>query len=73
MAASPSLRLAQLRKAITALTLASPFLTLEEKLLANHNVHECADEARLTRWLTNVERELARREAAANAPVYATA
>jgi hypothetical protein len=45
---------------------------LEEKLLANHNVYECTDEARLTRWLANVERELARREAAANAPAYAT-
>jgi len=57
-AASP---VAALRAQLAALTFNCPLLSTAEQLRANHSIHECEDEQRLTRWLVNTRAELARR------------
>lgn len=57
-AASP---VAGLRAALTALTFGNALLSAEEQLRANHSIYECEDVSRLTRWLVNTRKELARR------------
>lgn len=56
---------AGLRAALTALTFDNALLSDEEQLRANHNIHECEDVFRLTRWFVNTRKELARRAKAA--------
>jgi hypothetical protein len=50
-----------LRAQLTALTFGCALLSEAEQLRANHNIHECEDIGRLTRWLVNTRRELERR------------
>jgi hypothetical protein len=54
--------LAGLRAQLTALTFGCALLSEAEQLRANHNIYECEDVARLTRWLVNTRRERARRQ-----------
>ena len=68
-AASP---VAGLRAALTALTFGNALLSEEEQLRANHNVCECEDVFRLTRWLVNTRQELARRAKASELAVVST-
>jgi hypothetical protein len=57
-AASP---VAGLCATLAALTFGNALLSAEEQLRANHSIHECEDVFRLTRWLVNTRKELARR------------
>lgn len=63
-AVAPTLHVGTYRRNILAIILDSPLFTPAEQLRANHHVHECQDAAQLARWLTNVRRVAAEREAA---------
>ena len=56
--------LSTLRTHLTTLTFQSPYLSDAEKLLANHQIHDCEQLAQLLHWLQTVPAELAWREAA---------
>jgi hypothetical protein len=62
-AVTPALHLSTYRRNILAV-LNNSLFTDAERLLANHNVHECEDAQRLATWLRNVRREADRRELA---------
>jgi hypothetical protein len=59
---APTLHLGTYRRAIMAVLSADVF-TPAERVLANHNVHECEDSAKLALWLKNVRRVFTEREA----------
>ncbi|WP_345122602.1 hypothetical protein [Hymenobacter antarcticus] len=52
-----------MRTQLTALTFASPWLTVAEQLRANHHAYECQDAGRLERWCLNTQATIARRAA----------
>jgi hypothetical protein len=62
-ALAPTLHHGTYRRAIMAVLSADVF-TPAERVRANHNVYECEDSTRLTRWVKNVRRVFAEREAA---------
>lgn len=69
-AVAPTLHHGTYRRAIMAVLSADCF-TPAERVLANHNVYECQDGAKLALWLKNVRRVAAEREAATQAQALA--
>ena len=65
-AVAPTLHLGTFRRNIMAVLSADVF-TPAERVLANHNVYECEDSAKLALWLKNVRRVFSEREALAEA------
>ena len=59
--------LGELRQHALTPLLGHPLFSDAEQLRANHFAHECEDVARLIRWGENVQAEITRREAAAQA------
>lgn len=60
--------LGELRQALTAVLFGNPLLSPQERLLANHRIHECEEAQQLTHWLRTTTTALTRRQLAAPCP-----